>query len=205
MNYAVLGILQARILEWVAFPFSRGSSQPRDWTQVSCIAGRFFTAIVTIKIYHIPWLHIPKCLPLYLWPHGVLGRSAWIDSGRDYIYVTEREKREPGKVVQCTLVIIPPTKHMPWKEENMSLFFSQFGSVPIISHLEMLCVIQYIVHSNNNILCQKPAMFSSFWCYGRHWLCLTQREVTCSCPWILTWRIFKGHLNCTSFLLFCWL
>ena len=30
MDYAVLGILQARILEWVAFPFSRGSSQPRD-------------------------------------------------------------------------------------------------------------------------------------------------------------------------------
>ena len=37
------GILQARILEWVAFPFSRGSSRPRDQTQVSCIAGRFFT------------------------------------------------------------------------------------------------------------------------------------------------------------------
>ena len=36
--------LQARILEWVAFPFSRGSSQPRDWTKVSCIAGRFFTS-----------------------------------------------------------------------------------------------------------------------------------------------------------------
>ena len=37
-------ILQARILEWVAMPCSRGSSLPRDWTQVSCIAGRFFTA-----------------------------------------------------------------------------------------------------------------------------------------------------------------
>ena len=36
MDYTVHGILQARILEWVAFPFSRGSSQPRDWTQVSC-------------------------------------------------------------------------------------------------------------------------------------------------------------------------
>ena len=33
MDYTVHGILQARILEWVAFPFSRGSSQPRDWTQ----------------------------------------------------------------------------------------------------------------------------------------------------------------------------
>ena len=42
MDCIVHGILQVRILEWVAFPFSRGSSQPRDWTQVSCIAGRFF-------------------------------------------------------------------------------------------------------------------------------------------------------------------
>ena len=44
MDYTVHGILQARILEWVAFPFSRGSSQPRDRTQVSCIAGKFFTS-----------------------------------------------------------------------------------------------------------------------------------------------------------------
>ena len=40
---SVHGILQARILEWVAIFFSRGSSQPRDWTQVSCTAGRIFT------------------------------------------------------------------------------------------------------------------------------------------------------------------
>ena len=43
-DYTVHGILQARILEWVAFPFPRGSSQPRDRTQVSHIAGRFFTS-----------------------------------------------------------------------------------------------------------------------------------------------------------------
>ena len=40
----VHGILQARILEWVAFPFSRGSSQPRDQTQASHIAGGFNTS-----------------------------------------------------------------------------------------------------------------------------------------------------------------
>ena len=43
-DYTVHGILQARILEWVGFPFSRGSSQPRDRTQVSHIAGGFFTS-----------------------------------------------------------------------------------------------------------------------------------------------------------------
>ena len=40
---SVHGILQAGTLEWVAVPFSRGSSQPRDRTQFSCIAGRIFT------------------------------------------------------------------------------------------------------------------------------------------------------------------
>ena len=40
-------ILQARILEWVVMPFSRGLSQPGDWTQVSYIAGRFFTVWTT--------------------------------------------------------------------------------------------------------------------------------------------------------------
>ena len=43
LGSSVYGILQARILEWVATPFSKGSSRPRDWIQVSCIAGRFFT------------------------------------------------------------------------------------------------------------------------------------------------------------------
>ena len=44
---SVRGILQAGILEWVAFPFSRGSSQPRDRTQVSRIEGRLFTIWAT--------------------------------------------------------------------------------------------------------------------------------------------------------------
>ena len=46
MDYTVHEILQARILEGVAFPFSRGSSQPRDRTQVSHIAGSFSTSCV---------------------------------------------------------------------------------------------------------------------------------------------------------------
>ena len=46
-DYTIHGILQARILEWVAVPFSRGSSHPMDQTQVSHIAGRFFTSWTT--------------------------------------------------------------------------------------------------------------------------------------------------------------
>ena len=44
MDYTVHGILHARILEWVAFPFSWGSSQPRDQNQLFHIAGGFFTS-----------------------------------------------------------------------------------------------------------------------------------------------------------------
>ena len=46
---SIHGILHARILEWVAYPFSRGSSQPRNWTGVSCIVGRFFTTELSGK------------------------------------------------------------------------------------------------------------------------------------------------------------
>ena len=58
VDSTVHGILQARILEWVAFPFSRGSSQPRDRTQVPCIAGRFFTSWATWNIReHLIYLY----------------------------------------------------------------------------------------------------------------------------------------------------
>ena len=49
------GILQARILEWIACPFSRGSSQPKDWTQVSLIAGEFFTSWATAGGFFTNW------------------------------------------------------------------------------------------------------------------------------------------------------
>ena len=53
MDYTVHGILQARMLECVAVPFSRQSSQPRDRTQVSCIAGRFFISWATREAHNI--------------------------------------------------------------------------------------------------------------------------------------------------------
>ena len=59
MDYTVHGILQARILEWVAFPFSRQSSQPRDRTQVSHIAGGFFTSGATREAQETIGVTIP--------------------------------------------------------------------------------------------------------------------------------------------------
>ena len=49
---SVHGIFQARVLEWVAIAFSQGSSQPRNRTQVSCIAGRRFTVWARVYLTH---------------------------------------------------------------------------------------------------------------------------------------------------------
>ena len=76
MDYTVHGILQARVLEWIAFPFSRGSSQPRDLTQVSCTAGRFFTSWDTREAQEY-WSGWPIPFPVELLDPGIkLGSSA---------------------------------------------------------------------------------------------------------------------------------
>ena len=80
MNYMIHGILQARILEWVASSFFRGSSQPRDRTPVSCIASRLFNQLSHKgrKIYYFPWylkvanLSITLYFPLQLSLHNRL-------------------------------------------------------------------------------------------------------------------------------------
>ena len=77
----VHGILQARILEWVAIPFSGGSSWPRDWTWVSCIAGRFFTIWATREAQEnkVKWSevkvaqsYLTLCDPMDYTVHGIL-------------------------------------------------------------------------------------------------------------------------------------
>ena len=63
---SVRGILQARILEWVAISSCRGSSQPRDWTWISHIAGRFYTILATTSV-----LFSHSVMSDSLWPHGL--------------------------------------------------------------------------------------------------------------------------------------
>ena len=62
MDYTVYGILQVRILEWVVFPFSKGSSQPRDQTQGSWIVGGFFTSWATREAHMYVHTHIYTCI-----------------------------------------------------------------------------------------------------------------------------------------------
>ena len=73
MDYTVHGILQARILEWVTFPFSRGSSQPRDRTQVFCIAGGFFTSWATREVLvGSTWPGFNFCLCFFICKMGII-------------------------------------------------------------------------------------------------------------------------------------
>ena len=65
---SVHGILQARMLEWVAMPSSRGSSQPRDRTQISCIVGRFFTIQTTKEVpKHAPEQNLKYTILVMPW------------------------------------------------------------------------------------------------------------------------------------------
>ena len=88
LGSSVYGILQARILEWVGVPFSRGSSQTGEWTQVSHTADRFFTIWATreTQLWYLPicslflwaflsfrFVHLFCCLDFtFKWNHIVL-------------------------------------------------------------------------------------------------------------------------------------
>ena len=75
MDYKVHGILRASMLEWLAFPFPRGSSQLRDQTQVSCIAGRFFISQVTSWTKKESWKSKTDAFELWCWRR--LLRVSW--------------------------------------------------------------------------------------------------------------------------------
>jgi len=96
---SVHGIFQARVLEWVAISFSRGSSQPRDQTQVSHIVGRHFTCLSqqgSPKLHYFsPNQQSPKycCMPLLLVPwfsHILYFKYLLPKSANDFV---RREKR----------------------------------------------------------------------------------------------------------------
>ena len=76
--------VQARILEWVAMPSSRGSSQPRGWTQVSLIAGRFFTNWAPGKLV---MLHICNVTYYYFSEHTCKWDSL-------FLFIIKREKQD---------------------------------------------------------------------------------------------------------------
>ena len=116
LGSSVHGILWARILEWVAISFSRGSSWPRDWTQVSCIAGRFFTSELgnwgMRTIRHLPGWKVGRTLLMshFYW-QSFLHKGKWaaLDSWRYQYFAhsslflndTKTNEKEDKILVHC--------------------------------------------------------------------------------------------------------
>ena len=107
----VHGILQARILGWVAMKPEggcRGSSQPRNWTQVSCIAGRFFTIWATREVQEY-WSGKPIPSP------GELSNPG-IEPGYPALQGDSFPVELPRKLTHMCIT-------QPWKETNLSQFY----------------------------------------------------------------------------------
>ena len=103
MDYIAHRILQARILKWVAIPFSRGSSQPRHRTQVSHIAGRFFTSWATREVQEY-WSGRPIPSPVDL-------PDPEIEPGSPTLQADSLSSELPGKPTKLLCPWNSPGKH----------------------------------------------------------------------------------------------
>ena len=112
MDYSVHGILQARILEWVTIPFSRGSSQPRDQTQVSHITSGFFSSWATREDQTSLLLQVSlDFLPLHSSSFMVtkIGNQLLV-----YIRVTHSRDFPAGPVVKTPCFYFRGCEFDPW-------------------------------------------------------------------------------------------
>ena len=139
------GIFQARILEWITFPFSRGSSQPRDQTQVSRITGSFFTRMSHQGSPRIlEWVGYPFSRGSF-WPRNWT-RLSWI-AGRFFTNWAIREALNGKKYIAIWKLLDLPEVHSGlsirgygktgtnfldnptlsfWSVEDVNLFFILF-------------------------------------------------------------------------------
>ena len=108
-GFSVHGIFQARVPEWFAFSFSRGSSRPRDQTQISCIVGRHFTLLSMLIITFLPR---SKCLLI-----------SWLQSPYAVIF-------KPKKVKS---IIFPHLYAMKWWDQMLIFFFLMLSFKPAFS------------------------------------------------------------------------
>ena len=110
------GIFQARVLEWLAISFSRGSSRPRDWTQISCIVGRRFPIWVTRKSKHVLQFKGLLFFIIYLfWPHHMACGILVPRPGIEHV---------PPCIGSRVLTIRPHGKYPPAPQKNVMKKFT---------------------------------------------------------------------------------
>ena len=110
---SVHSILQERILEWIAIPFCRESSWSRDWTWVSCMAGRFFTIRVTKQAIQFSSLQFSHSVMSDIWrPHGLQHARLPCPSPtpRDYSNSCPLSQWCPSNhLILCYPLLLPPS------------------------------------------------------------------------------------------------
>ena len=133
---SVHGILQARILERVAIPFSRGSSQSRDWIRVSCIAGEFFTVWATSEAQenHVNCLFYKfraedfnsSHLHLHLFLLGLQNQhiSKKKNGGNTNVTPDSRRKMVASSLLPLTLDVVQSGLTFKW--EKRTVYFAHF-------------------------------------------------------------------------------
>ena len=144
---SVYGILQTRISEWVTIPFSRGSSQPRDKIQVSCIASRLFTIRAT-RVAQVTW----SCLTIYNpMLNTVELRGVWGNQWKITVH-------QHFSLLQVTLFSrsVVSDSEIPWTAAHQaSLSFTISQSLLKLMSMELVIPSKYLV------LCQQ-SLVSAF-------------------------------------------
>ena len=131
MHYKVYEILQARILEWVAVPFSRGSTQSRDWTEVSHIVGRFFTSGATreahlkvrallLLIYSDQFSWVAQLCPT-LWD-PVNRSTPGLPVHHQLLEFTQTHVHQVGDAIQPSHPLSSPSPPAPNPSQHQGLF-----------------------------------------------------------------------------------
>ena len=148
----VHGILQAKIFEWVTFPFSRGSSQPRDWTQNSCIAGGFFISWTIREAPH-PYTTTGKNIALTLRTFvGKVMSLLFNILSRYVIAFLPRSKHLLISRLQSPSTVILESKKIKSYDTyqiNRILIFSE-PTIYLTSPLPLFLVSLYFTFTDNN-------------------------------------------------------
>ena len=110
---SVHGIFQARVLEWVVISFSRGSSQPRDWTQVSRTAGRRFTVWATREAHNSHYYRVNACCLSILY----IGEG----NGTPLQYSCLENPRDRGACWAAVYGVAQSRTWLKWLSSNLSL------------------------------------------------------------------------------------
>ena len=154
MDYTVHGILKARILEWVAFPFSRESSQPRDWTQVSHIAGVFFTSWAIRELPYDPTILL---LGIYLKNMKIL---IWKNIGTPSIHGVAKSWTRLSDWTELIFIAALCTIAKRWKQHKCPL---TEGWIKVMRYIHTM---EYYSAKKNVVICDN---MDGPWGYYAKW------------------------------------